>query len=336
MSKQFMYASKKENFLKTVKEKEKHLYEWIFEKTYRYEQKNGKDLYDFKLDEVKDFLRSIKINKSTLEITLYRIRKYMEWAKENNYKFISKIPLDKDTQKQIVEELGKQDKEAIHFDKIRNFLGDPTLEDKVSLELKNIQDKLLVQLLFIGVRGKGLCELINLSYDDIDGNTITLRGEDYTRKIKVTDSVVKLIEKSKQEQSYYRYLEAESDTRLNDVEIYELPYTGYVFRKVTVGANGKDKRISTHTLNKRLETIGEYVGEKITSMRLEYSGMVFFAKVLHDQYNYTVNKETVEKIILPQFNKSKVKYQQILKYVKQIKQSLKDIYDLDVDEVKKS
>ncbi len=340
MNKKIYQYGKKEDFLSNKTDGDKNMYWWIFSKAFKYEQEKSKDLYDFKYNDIKEFLEKEKLNKSTLNNSLFRIKKYMDWANKKGYKYLKATPFDDVSIKEMEQTISsKVGKKYYTYDQIKMLLGEYKSNGTETYklpELNNIQDKLMVQLMFIGIKGKKYAELVNLNYKrdiDFNTNTITLYDENSTREVQVPQYVIDFINYSREETEYYRYMNEDSTNTKNDQLIYELQDSPYVFRRVRVGRSGKSDQISPDSINKRIKAIATYIGENLTSSEIENSGKLYFAKVLHEK-GYEINKETVKNIIFPRFNRFDVHDQHAYTNARKLKQALKDVYGIDTEKAK--
>lgn len=176
-------------------------------------------------------------------------------------------------------------KEFVH----KQALINKFIDKKKLMEYQNIlcnaQDVLLLELLYIGVKGRPskegtLEEVINLTIDDIDekNNMLTLtQNNGKHRIIKVEASTIELI-KETYEQEYYIENNGEQTnnprlseprkTKINKVE-------NYIFR---VPGRNKYELFKPNLLNSRMKRIQKYVGNPYLNYTSLYnSGMIQMA-----------------------------------------------------------
>lgn len=284
------YNSKyKKAFVKECVQNEKtsELYDWLFDKSYDCEQKRGHDLFDFDLVQYHELFASF--NHTSVDTYLSMIRTYNNWALKNRLtKRESNILHPGSLTEGYKESLGKE-KIAIDYPFILALIGEG--DSKTGIQpLKNVQDKLLVYLLFLGVRGEKCQELINLKMSDIDtGNkAMTLNTGKGSRKVKIDQKAIKLIKESRKESVYNRY--SVDLEQKNNKEGYALENTAYLFRKSSVGKKNNKKTVSESTLTHRIIAIQKHLNLKITMNDIKRVGQVHIYSLLKKRDGY-VNKK---------------------------------------------
>lgn len=295
-------ARNKDKFLKTVNNQD--WYEWLFDKSFEFEHRFSKDLYDFNRDELLIFLKAIGDKKmlfSTLKVIRSYISLYVDWAIKSGLKLNKRNPAE-DIELQVLQEFAKESN-ILHVDFIYSMLG---IESKIpSIELKNYQDKLLVYLLFIGIRGERATELIDLRYEHVDfENRILKLGEVSPDRsdIKLDDISYYLFKNAKSEQYYYRYMDISNMKTTNIREYYQLIDSDYVFQKTSTRKNSDSVKLSYQGIMRRLHTFSNYVGLDLTMKNIERAGMTYIAyKILEQGMEISVNNPIVVKAIFNRY-----------------------------------
>lgn len=318
-----LYQAKyKKEFLKE-NPNSNHIYKWLFGKTFDYEMKFGRDLFDFSKDQILEFYKSRNMALGTLEVQISFLSTYINWAIKKGYSFFKNNPVE-EIKKTDLEKIAKTTKNVLHKDVIYDLVGKNEEQNK-TFRLKNAQDRLLVYLLFLGVFGERAHELRNLQFKHIENGVIKLSEIDPDRKDITIDSFgMQLVENAKNEKFYERYLD-EDRKNYNDHD-YDLDNSDYVFRKSTIGKYSSDERITYQALLARLSTMSKYSGEKLTMKRIQKSGMVYVGKLLKDKLGeLDRNDPIVKKSLFERFNIQNERMQ--YRTIKEIEKEIKEVYE---------
>lgn len=175
---------RKKQFLETLKDKaETGRANRVFVASEEPEILTGKDLCEFDREELLDLIEQMEIVQLTTAQGCYTvIRKYMKWCMDA---FL--IPAT-DLVQISVNEMQKRLTalpEIITYEELQ----------KNERRLINICDRLILEAIYLGIKGKDYCELFSMSEKDIDRKRKTLRlctG----REIKVTSNFIDLCESS--------------------------------------------------------------------------------------------------------------------------------------------
>lgn len=160
-------------------------------KSYEYEKRLNKDLYEFSLTEIEEIFRHSESENASNDY--YAIKDYLDYN-------IKKGVISQDTLKKT------------NLKYFNNLLDENRLRitkeklDKYISMCFNVQDQLLLMLLFEGVDGVANSEIRNLKKDDIDWDTNTLHlrcDKNGPRDIEVSEECMKLIDKVIKEETFY-------------------------------------------------------------------------------------------------------------------------------------
>lgn len=164
-----------------------------FNKLERIEDELKKDIYDFTVNEIIDFYKSLNISSlEVLAVLNSHLSLYTDWCLQQN--------LVKDNQNHFL---------LIDLDVMKGCLNKALLNKKVvsreevikwSEQLPNPRDQVILLGLFEGMKGKDFCDFVNLKPIDINGNKITLHNG---RKIIISDRLLNYIRESIKENIYY-------------------------------------------------------------------------------------------------------------------------------------
>lgn len=238
-----------------------------------YENILGKPVYNFSLEE-RDELMLMKFKNTTIgaiNSTASRINNYINFCIRKG-----KVPHNQNIFATFIKSEAQKfvSKQASNF----RFITKDNLEEYMN-KLVNLQDKLLLLLPYIGVRGrtvKGgtLEELINLELipnsRDTKNNILVLKRNDgLQRDVYVTTEIMNLCLETYYTDEYY----PNNETKEKCLKIYKINrYKNYVF--CAIGSNKYDK-LNPITINARLQKIQNYCGNQfITINNLYMSGMI--------------------------------------------------------------
>lgn len=315
-----LYQAKYKKEFMAQKPKTKHIYEWLFDKTFEYETKFGKDVFDFNKEQILEFYKSRNMAFSTLKTQISYLSVYIDWAIKKNYTLIKDNPIDKITQEEL-KEISKIDENVFHIDVIYELAG-KKVKNRTAPPLKNAQDRLLVYLISMGVLGERAKELIELKFEHIQGNVIKLSEINPNRKdIIIDDFGVSLIKAAEFETLYERYRD-KKDKYQRD---YGLVNSDYVFRKSAIGKYSGEK-ITYQALLARLNRISKYTGYNLTMKKIHRSGMTYVGKLILDKKGKLSKDDPV--VIKSIFERYDIQGDRARwKVVKDIEKYVKEIYN---------
>lgn len=272
-----------------------HVFRFVFYKSYDVEDILQKDMYDFNMSELKQVL--LNANKSTLNSVrafASMMKKYIDWAIHTGLVNSNINPMDMFTTKDYEECIDRSRKLFISEDELI----------EIENRLANYQDKIILRLLFEGVNGYEVSELINLKKDDVDYANKRLRlydNKNGERFINVSDRCLDIIEKAIREETYYaRNAEKESKHGKDEYEYFE---TEHVIKNVLTGRTKKpaDKNV----IYRRIYLIKELFDMPyLTVKNVWRSGMIKMAVDLYKEEGELTNKQLAK--IAEQFGLGKI------------------------------
>jgi integrase len=315
-----MYNSHiKEEFLsKYDNEGTKDTYINLFKKAKGIEEHRGYDLYDFNIEDIKEVMEEVRpITKASARASGSILMAYVKWA--TKYR-TSNINIVQGLKPSWFESFTIERELYISENRMNNMLG----------RLVNVQDRVLVKLLFLSVNGYQHSELLNLTKDDIKGNTLTLtddrKGE---RPLTVDDETINIIDKALAQEDYVPRngagkRSAESKLIEND----------YIVRGIAHRAKNFE-RAERNIVYRRITNISEFFGMPyLTPKSIWKSGQIKMAADLYERDGEIGTKQLYE--IGEAFNLTKTVNNRERYAVKQMKdyissKNLKELYDIDVD-----
>lgn len=162
-------------------------YRRIFEKSYHLENKLKKDLCNFDKDEIEDVLYDLNpLTKTSSETNGRIITSYITWCIERKYA---------DTTVNILKSVDSSWFEKF-VDKNKKLYFSEEEIRAIENKCENLQDAVIIRMLFCGINGKESIEIRMLNRNDVNGNTLTLRNKDWEeiRKVEVDDRTIKMIQ----------------------------------------------------------------------------------------------------------------------------------------------
>ena len=240
--------------------------------SYYLENKYQKDLKDFEKDELDELL--VKIAKKVASIDSFQkcfsiINQYIDWAIDNGLKKNDYNPMPDFNKKDYEEYIDKK------------FISEQKLIE-IEESLKNYQDKVVLRLIFEGVNGENVSELVNLKIQDVDSKNKRLRLYDdkgRERFIQVSDRCLDLIKKAYDEDIYYYrngYNEGKRGRRKS-----KLMQTDHIIKNVL---NGRTQEpVNMNTIYRRIDTIKDILKlpKNLTATDIRNSGMIKMAVDLY-------------------------------------------------------
>jgi site-specific recombinase XerC len=270
----------KNEYLKHIPENTRHVYKYALCRSYDTEDVVGKDLFEFSTEEIKDAL--INADHSTfnsLKLTLHVFEDYINWA----------IKAGK-AHSNINPALSiKNDELKTYLSKKKILFSKYEVQD-MQIKLVNAQDKVILQLLFEGVNGQGLSEILNLTQSDVDwpNQKLNLKDDKYgKRKIKVTERCLTLI-KEAIDQTHYQN---KNGTSIGNNPELPLVKNNYVLRTATTRVQNYNKA-DKHLIYRRISMIADFFEYRyLTAKNIEKSGMIAMAVDLYHERKKLENKE---------------------------------------------
>lgn len=272
-------------------------YKRILSRVSKLEERFDKDLYDFNMQEIEQFL--IKLNStSTASAThaIALIENYIKWGMGERLTKSNINPMGIFTAKEIAARVvNKNVKNVFSYTDIQNVIVDTV----------NFQDSALVLALFYGIMGKEFSELTNLRIKDIDreNSIINLKGKDSERQIKlVTEDQKELIDFLIQAHDQREYIK--NNGIIGKIKNPRGPLTNndHVFRPMMrVTRNGDVETVTTtasyFVLRKRLASLADLFDmPSFNAVNIRNSGMLFMAYQEYEDNNHTLTRESKHKI----------------------------------------
>jgi len=277
-------------------------YSIVFRSSEKFEYEFKKDLYDFTIDEIEDFLFSRKPRTKTSSRTIGRIvTKYINWAIENNlsvYKNIAENPLNV---------------EQIYFNKFvkeenTQYLSVDEVKDVID-SLVNDQDAVIVALMFNGIHGKEVSEIRNLTIGDVDfkNKSVTATNNSGNKRIVSLSNdeldTLKTIKRAWSEDSYIKK-NGEMEYISNVRDTMELPSheeTKYIIKPRKPKNGYIEKPVNQYLIYNRIDMIRELddfedISDKLIIKNIVRSGMIFEAKRLLELEGGELDHEKIKRI----------------------------------------
>lgn len=262
-------------------------------KCYKLENEWRKDLCEFSYDEISTLLGDLNAGTvSSLQTQHNIIKQYIQYAINEGYGNPLKI--------NYAEMFKIKDfKQYINKIKVDNRII--TKEDLLDIIEStdfyggNAQDYCPLVLIFNGVWGKNLEELINLKREDIDENNSTLKltkdnGDE--RTIKIDSEWIKYLIKASEE-TEYTILKSIEAMKFQTRKLINSPYVlkGY-----------RNEKAEAQLIRQRFMRIRKFWGnEYITPKSILYSGMIHYAKKYKEKHKLKKLQTTSYKNISKRF-----------------------------------
>ena len=261
----------KERFLKNYPEATRSTYRNIFKKITPKEKELEKDVYQFNLEELDDLLYSFGTTSAQYISTVLAVMsKYIDFCLQEGY---VGNPTKINYAKLVNPKLENLKKYEHGLDKKYRYITKDDLHNIINM-CTNAQDAVIFALLFEGVMGENLEELINLRIDDCNftNNILTLRRNDGSiRQIEVENDTMQLIYKAANQTEYYRVPDTISG-------VFALQRTPYVLRPI-ISERVKDGKVSHQIIRIRIKKITELYGNPyLNPKNIFRSGMIHHIK----------------------------------------------------------
>lgn len=240
------------------------------------EEKRDKDLYEFSRDELLQLIGELNPSSPQAAITqLSVIRKYIDFAIVNGY-LTTGINFANLIKSEDIE--GVVNKQAMDLKYV-------TKEEIIDItnSLNNAIDAAFLMLLFEGVRGERLSEIVNLKKEDIDYNNNKLKlidDKDQVRYKKVSEETINILNEASNQTDYLVIVETRS------LEFTKpLQDTNYIIRTTSTKDNSPAKY---RTLLAKLRSIKNELGNPyLTVTSIWESGMINYAKEMMKEKGIT-------------------------------------------------
>lgn len=272
------------------------------------EERFDKDLYDFSMKEVEQFL--IKLNTTSMASATHAVAlidNYIKWCIGERLTKSNINPMDIFTASEIAARVvNKNVKNVFTYTDIQNVIVDTV----------NFQDSALVLALFYGIMGKEFSELTNLRIEDIDQENfiINLKGKESERQIKlVTEDQKELIDFLIQAHDQREYIKNNGIIGKIKNPRGLLTDNGHVFKPMLrVTRNGDLETVTTtasyFVLRNRLASLADLFDmPSFNAVNIRNSGMLFMAYQEYEDNNHTLTRDSKHKIY-EHFNIKKHKY----------------------------
>ncbi len=263
-----------------------------------------KDLYEFSLEEIKDLITDIRPSTNNTAQAFARfVGYYIHWARENGYiNSIGNIdPLEGVNVKIFNDCVDKTKKTLFTEDEIIN------MEEG----LVNAQDSVIIRLLFEGVEGTGLSELLNLTGTDrdimFDGALRLYDDKKGERYFKPSERCSRFINAALNELNYQT--KNGEGIRITEIPLVNNEYVIKTVDKKVVNFGRADK----HLVYRRLDNVGKIFDYPyLTAKNIAKSGMLAMARDLYVEHKELEKEQLLE--IAEKFNASKINYNGNMEY----------------------
>lgn len=273
----------KKRFLNSLLETTVPSYRRAFLISKRTEERLGKDLYDFRLEDIEYVLYDASPSTFVSSHVLGRIiTSYITWAIEEGLRRNKINPLWG---------VGPEFFQRFVDKKIELYLSDEKLR-QLENWCVNAQDAVILRLLFEGVRGREYSELRNIKKSDISIETNVLRlvnEGNKVREIELSDRAIKLLLKAAGENIYYkRNGEIVEDNRIRSYT--DLVNNEYVLRSSLTRTFHLNEPIDAATINRRITSLRRIFDiPRLTPTNIAKSGMIKMAYDLVGDGEITAN-----------------------------------------------
>lgn len=278
----------KKEYLDTLSESNRYLYNSKLELSYANEITLNKDLYDFTFGELSDTLYGLElpsINAVRQTVTVFR--NYINWAAGRLYTNSAINPLANLTPSDLEKFVDHSKKAIITEEELRK------LEDRY---FENYQDKAIARAIFEGIYGKQMVELANLRKSDINVSeqTVNIRGGENPRTIKVSERLINFLLEADSEEIYVLG-NGISASKAKEKKLVE---NEYIFRGVNNGRVADETEPAKYAVfYLRLKYLKEMTGlHYLTPKNISRSGMLYEGYKLYKESGKLDRDEYMELI----------------------------------------
>lgn len=270
----------KESFLNQYENlNTKRAYVRIFRNTFKMEDDLEKDLYLFTKEELEEFFDQTTPSTPISARNYGRmVNQYIGWAVDQEY--ISEHPFPVQ-QHYFLRYVKTHDDEFLTLKELRYY---------THTYFKNLQDGVILELLFFGVQGKEGSEICNLTIEDINVDENSMKLLDSTKEKERTiyfddHSIIKYcLDANKEDQYDKRNGEIEPNPRIRPYTDLSID-TKYVLKNSKTNTTHEDNT-SKYTIYNRLKNIQKFeevesIKHKITIKNIVKSGQLYMASQLY-------------------------------------------------------
>lgn len=301
---EFFNPKQKNRYLKDQIETTKKAYSRILLRAAKIENKLGKDLYDFNLDEIKQLLYILKATKlSTVMHSGNIIQNYIRWAIEQDLRTDNINPLDAVASGEFYKQFLDTSEQTL-------FSEDEIMD--VVKECINYQDKAVILGLYEGIYGRQYSELLSLKMSSLEeieddpkyyyAHLINESVDGYKeRTLKITSKLFNILRIANNEDVYFKNNGLEFEGMRNNKNY--LVKSDYILR---AAENARTKSMENvpaapALINRRIAKIAElYQMPMLTATNIRNSGMLKLASEVYKESN-KLGKEEYS-IILQHYN----------------------------------
>ncbi|RRJ66392.1 integrase [Paenibacillus oralis] len=303
----------KREYMAAHKKGTQDILERLFKIAYQFESDLNKDIFDFTREELRKlFFTFLPTTESASKSAVLYINRYIDWAIDEGYAQ-GMNPLDgtdAEWKKQF----------AIKPDHV--FIRDEDIK-KMLEKIVNAQVAVVFYAPFIGIKGEGNAEIVNLKKQDVDFDHLTATLTDSNgsqRIIKIDKTFGDLCQKAIKEFEFVK-ANGEPDKEVKS-KYANLIDNEYIVRSVDTRVKHKEEA-DKNVVYRRLKTIKKYFSETgITPKTVAYSGMLAIAKdfylknKLNDSYKEIIQQFNITEATLNRYKETFLNVEQIKKMYK--------------------
>ncbi|SDE39838.1 hypothetical protein SAMN04488689_101347 [Paenibacillus sp. cl6col] len=305
----------------------REVYSRLFKKAVDTEIELQRDIYDFRDDEIENFIANMLKPKTKESARTYCnvLSSYIQWAMDHSYSRNFTNPLKR--RQEYFYSFVKEYKQYISYDEKQAIIH----------SLVNKQDSFIIEALWNGIQGTQVKELTNLQISDFDfdKNKIYIRDEkgNIARIISPMDPFIfSMAVLTNQEQLYYKSnggIDFSSKVR----DSIPLPSSTYILKGAINNNDENRDKVKFYTIYNRLETIRKVDGleeysEALTTKNIVRSGMIYLALQILKRDGRLERKQIEE--ICDFYN---MKYKWSLRDFLNI-EMIRSLYPHEIDEIK--
>lgn len=305
----------------------REVYSRLFKKAVDTEIELQRDIYDFRDDEIENFIANMLKPKTKESARTYCnvLSSYIQWAMDHGYSRNFTNPLKR--RQEYFYSFVKEYKQYISYDEKQAIIH----------SLVNKQDSFIIEALWNGIQGTQVKELTNLQISDFDfdKNKIYIRDEkgNIARIISPIDPFIfSMAILTNKEQLYYKSnggVDFSSKVR----DSIPLPNSPYILKGAINNNEENRDKVKFYTIYNRLETIRKVDGleeysEALTTKNIVRSGMIYLALQVLKRDGRLERKQIEE--ICDVYN---MKYKWSLRDFLNI-EMIRSLYPQEIDEIK--
>lgn len=288
----------KEEFLKQFDDNTAKSYRHAFVRMRDIEELKKKDVYEFTEEEVLEVFYEMNfITINSVNVLASMLKSYFDFSApriESNFGNVMKT-LDRNILEQTIDKTKKI------------FLNEKEIEE-IEDRLINPQDSIVVRLLFEGINGHQMSEMLNLTKNDIDWHSdeeytnVKLKDDEYGERIaKISPRCQRMITSALEEPEYH-FKNGEAGGYRSSGTLEDSDNVIKIIAKGNVSDKGADQFI----IQRRLRMIKNEIFDLpyITAKRIVESGKIKMAKDLYIERGKLDNEELV--MIAEQFGIRKI------------------------------